>query len=182
MPTSKDILYSAGKNDECYTPRYGVIPILKHIKNRFPIENNKVTIWCPFDKEDSEFVKVFKENGYKVIASHIENGEDFYTYEPKEHWDCIISNSPFSKKRQIFKRAMSFNKPFALMFPMTWLNDAAPKEIFMEENKQMQMLMFNKRIKFLNNGIVQNKITFSTGYLCWDFLLKDIICERLEIK
>ena len=182
MPTSKDILYSAGKNDECYTPRYGVTPILKHIKNRFPIENNKVTIWCPFDKEDSEFVKVFKENGYKVIASHIENGEDFYTYEPKEHWDCIISNSPFSKKRQIFKRAMSFNKPFALMFPMTWLNDAAPKEIFMEENKQMQMLMFNKRIKFLNNGIVQNKITFSTGYLCWDFLLKDIICERLEIK
>ena len=68
------------------------------------------------------------------------------------------------------------------MFSMTWLNDAAPKEIFMEENKQMQMLMFNKRIKFLNNGIVQNKITFSTGYLCWDFLLKDIICERLEIK
>ena len=182
MPTSKDILYSAGKNDECYTPRYGVIPILKHIKNRFPIENNKVTIWCPFDKEDSEFVKVFKENGYKVIASHIENGEDFYTYEPKEHWDCIISNSPFSKKRQIFKRAMSFNKPFALMFPMTWLNDAAPKEIFMEENKQMQMLMFNKRIKFLNNGVVQNKITFSTGYLCWNFLSKDIICERLEIK
>ena len=182
MPTSKDILYSAGKNDECYTPRYGVIPILKHIKNRFPIENNKITIWCPFDKEDSEFVKVFKENGYNVIASHIENGEDFYTYEPKEHWDCIISNSPFSKKRQIFKRAMSFNKPFALMFPMTWLNDAAPKEIFMEENKQMQMLMFNKRIKFLNNGIVQNKITFSTGYLCWNFLSKDIICERLEIK
>lgn len=182
MPTSKDILYSAGKNDECYTPRYGVTPILKHIRNKFPIENDKITIWCPFDKEDSEFVKVFRENGYNVIATHIEKGEDFYSYEPKEHWDCIISNPPFSGKRQIFKRAMSFNKPFALMFPMTWLNDAAPKEIFMEENKQMQMLMFNKRIKFLNNGIVQNKITFSTGYLCWDFLLKDIICERLEIK
>lgn len=133
-------------------------------------------------KKIASLSKFFKENGYKVIASHIENGEDFYTYEPKEHWDCIISNSPFSKKRQIFKRAMSFNKPFALMFPMTWLNDAAPKEIFMEENKQMQMLMFNKRIKFLNNGIVQNKITFSTGYLCWNFLSKDIICERLEIK
>nr|DAT96443.1 MAG TPA: adenine-specific methyltransferase [Bacteriophage sp.] len=160
MPTSKDILYSSGKNDECYTPRYGVTPILKHIRNKFPIENGKITIWCPFDKEDSEFVKVFRENGYNVIATHIEKGEDFYSYEPKEHWDCIISNPPFSGKRQIFKRAMSFNKPFALM----------------------QILMFDKRIKFFNNGVVQNKITFSTGYLCWDFLSKDIICERLEIK
>lgn len=180
MPTSKDILYSAGKNDECFTPRYGVLPIVKHIKTRLP--NQNITVWCPFDKEDSEFVKVLKENGFKVIASHIDNGQDFYTYEPKEHWDCIVSNPPFSHKRNIFERAMSFNKPFALMFSMTWLNDSAPKKIFIERNKQMQILMFDKRIKFLNNGVVQNKITFSSGYLCWDFLQKDIICENLVIE
>lgn len=180
MPTSKDILYSAGKNDECFTPRYGVLPIVKHIKTKFP--NHNVTVWCPFDKEDSEFVKVLEENGFKVIASHIDNGQDFYTYEPKEHWDCIVSNPPFSHKRNIFERAMSFNKPFALMFSMTWLNDSAPKKIFIERNKQMQILMFDKRIKFLNNGVVQNKITFSSGYLCWNFLQKDIICENLVIE
>ncbi len=28
---SREILYSKGKNDECYTPRYGVLPILKYI-------------------------------------------------------------------------------------------------------------------------------------------------------
>lgn len=180
MPTSKDILYSAGKNDECFTPRYGVLPIVKHIKTKFP--NHNVTVWCPFDKEDSEFVKVLKENGFKVIASHIDNGQDFYTYEPKEHWDCIVSNPPFSGKKHIFERAMYFNKPFALMFSMTWLNDSAPKKIFIERNKQMQILMFDKRIKFLNNGVVQNKITFSSGYLCWNFLQKDIICENLVIE
>lgn len=180
MPTSKDILYSAGKNDECFTPRYGVLPIVKHIKTKFP--NHNVTVWCPFDKEDSEFIKVLKENGFKVIASHIDNGQDFYTYEPKEHWDCIVSNPPFSHKRNIFERAMSFNKPFALMFSMTWLNDSAPKKIFIERNKQMQILMFDKRIKFLNNGVVQNKITFSSGYLCWNFLQKDVICENLVIE
>jgi len=27
----KDVLYSKGKNDECYTPDYGVKPILKYI-------------------------------------------------------------------------------------------------------------------------------------------------------
>ena len=29
--TSQDILYSAGKNDECYTLDYGVKPILKYM-------------------------------------------------------------------------------------------------------------------------------------------------------
>ena len=28
---SAKILYSSGKNDECYTPDYGVKPILKYI-------------------------------------------------------------------------------------------------------------------------------------------------------
>ena len=137
-------------------------------------------IWCPFDKEDSEFVKQIRQSGHKVIATHIDNGENFYTYEPDEHWDCIISNPPFTNKRKIFERALSFNKPFALIMSNTWLNDAAPKQLF--KDKELQLLMFDKRIKFLNNGVVQNKITFSTGYLCWNFLSKDIICERLEIK
>ena len=28
---SKNVLYSNGNNDECYTPAYGVQPILKYI-------------------------------------------------------------------------------------------------------------------------------------------------------
>ena len=52
-------------------------------------------IWCPFDKEESWFVKLISEKN-KVIYSHIDNGQDFYNYEPTEHWDCIISNPPFS--------------------------------------------------------------------------------------
>lgn len=172
MNNSKSILYSKGKNDECYTPQYGVLPILKYIPKG-------AVVWCPFDDRNSEFVRLIEQKGNKVVFSHIKYGQDFYTYEPSEHWDCIVSNPPFTNKRKIFERALSFNKPFALMFSLTWLNDAAPKEIFIDSNKQMQMLLFDKRIKFMNNGIVQNKITFSTGYLCWNFLPEDIVCERL---
>ena len=120
---SQKVLYSSGKNDECYTPAYGVAPIIKYIPP-------KATVWCPFDTNESEFVKQINENGNKVIASHIDNGQDFYGYEPSERWDVMISNPPFTNKRKIFERALSFNKPFALMFPLTWLNDAAPKQIF----------------------------------------------------
>ena len=152
---SQKVLFSPGKNDECYTPSYGVFPILKYIPKT-------AVVWCPFDQECSKFVKLIRQNGNKVIASHIKDGKDFYTYEPSEHWDCIISNPPFTNKRFIFERALLFNKPFALIFSVTWLNDAAPKDIFINSGKQMQLLFFDKRIKFMNNGVVQNKITFST--------------------
>ena len=169
---SQEVLYSKGSNDECMTPDYGVVPILKYIPQ-------DAIIWCPFDKEDSEFVKQIREMGNKVIATHIDNGQDFYTYEPTEHWDCIISNPPFTNKRHIFERTLSFNKPFALIMSNTWLNDSAPKQLF--KNKDLQSLMFDKRMKFKNNGEIQNKITFSSSYYCWNFLPKQIIMEELKI-
>lgn len=173
MINSKEVLYSRGNNDECMTPNYGVEPIIKYIPQN-------AVVWCPFDKEDSEFVKQIRQSGHKVIATHIDNGEDFYTYEPKEHWDCIVSNPPFTNKRKIFERALSFHKPFALIMSNTWLNDAAPKQLF--KNKDLQLLMFDKRMKFMNNGEVQNKITFSSSYYCWNFLPKQIIMEELKMK
>ena len=167
---SQSILYSAGKNDECLTPDYGVRPIIKYIPK-------DAVVWCPFDTKESEFVKQIRANGNKVIYSHISNGQDFYTWEPKEHWDCIVSNPPFTAKRQIFERALSFNKPFALIMSNTWLNDAAPKQLFKE--KDLQLLRFEQRMKFLNNGEMQNKITFSSSYFCYNFLPKQIIMESL---
>lgn len=174
MIDSQKVLYSEGNNDECYTPSYAVLPILKFIPKNW-------TIWCPFDTEDSEYVKLIRANGNKVIVSHINNNQDFFKYQPTEHWDCIISNPPFTDKRKTFERALSFGKPFALLMSLTWLNDKYSKWVFKEANREMQLLMFDKRIKFLNNGVVQNKITFSSGYYCSDFLPKQIIIEELVL-
>lgn len=159
-------IISSGKNDECYTFRYAVEPLLPYL---LPFENK--IIWCPFDDENSEFVKVFSENNYKVVFSHIKYGQDFYIYEPKK-WDIIISNPPFTGKRQIFERALSFNKPFALLMTIDWLNDSAPKQLF--KNKELQLLMFEKRMEFKRLSSVK-AITFSTAYYCWNFLPKQII-------
>ena len=170
LSNSQAILYSNGKNDECMTPAYGVRPIIKYL----PTDK---TIWCPFDKENSEFVIQLQQHGFRVVFSHIDYGQDFYTYEP-EQWDIIVSNPPFTNKRKIFERALSFGKPFALLMSNTWLNDAAPKQLFKE--KQLQLLMFEERMKFLNNGVVQDKITFSSSYYCYQVLPRDIIMETLK--
>ena len=68
-----DKVAGSGK-DEFYTPRYAVMPITKYL-----IQNS--IIWCPFDTQDSEFVKVFKELGHTVIATHKWDCDDFFTIQ-----------------------------------------------------------------------------------------------------
>jgi hypothetical protein len=168
---SGKLMYSEGNNDECYTPFYGVTPILKYIPK-------DAKVWCPFDTIDSEFVKqISKQN--EVVFTHLRYNQDFLTYEP-DNWNVIVSNPPFTNKRKFFERALSFNKPFALIMTNTWLNDSAPKQLFKE--KDLQLLMFDKRMKFHSpDGRSNDKITFSSSYYCWNFLPKQIIMEELVI-
>jgi hypothetical protein len=168
---SGKLMYSGGNNDECYTPEYGVKPILKYIPK-------DAIVWCPFDTSESEFVKQIEQQN-EVTYSHIGTGRDFFDYEPYE-WDVMVSNPPFTNKRKYFERALSFNKPFALIMTNTWLNDSAPKQLF--KDRDLQLLMFDKRMKFISpDGRDNDKITFSSSYYCWNMLPKQIVMETLDV-
>jgi len=173
MIDSGKVLYNKVGSDESYTPNYGVAPILKYIPK-------DAIVWCPFDKEHSEYVRQIRLNGNAVIYSHIEEGRDFFEFEPLE-WDVIVSNPPFKNKRAFFERALSFNKPFALLMTLASLNDKNPAFCFYEANAQMQLLKFDKRIHFEQDGETKKKTTFSSGYFCRDFLPKDLILEELKV-
>jgi len=191
---SQKILYNKVGNDESYTPAYGVEPIIKYLleyeyniyqksfndKDIMNLNKRNMIVWCPFDKSESEFVKQLKKcMCIDVVYSHIEDGKDFFEFEPKE-WDIIISNPPFKNKRLFFERALSFGKPFALLMTNAWLNDKYSKWVFKEADREMQLLMFDKRIHFEQNGETKNKTTFSSSYYCCDFLPKQIILEELS--
>lgn len=118
-------------NDECYTPDYAVLPLLKYLEK---FKGKK--IWCPFDTKESEYVKILTANGYNVIYSHKDSGDNFYDFgdglfqKDIPDFDLLISNPPFHNKAQLVEKVISFNKPFALLLPMTWLNDSAPFRLF----------------------------------------------------
>ena len=73
---------------------------------------------------------------------------------------------------------MSFNKPFALIMSNTWLNDSGPSRVF--GDKDLQLLMFDKRMEFIHNGKGMGSPTFSSSYYCYNFLPKQIIMEKLN--
>lgn len=70
--------------DEFYTPEYAIEPLLPYLKPNS-------TIWCPFDTEESNYVKLLVKAGHRVAYSHIQYGLDFFKIEPPE-CDYIISN------------------------------------------------------------------------------------------
>ena len=118
-------------NDECYTPDYAVRPLLKYLE-RFKGK----TIWCPFDTDESEYVKILTAAGHKVIYSHKDDGQNFYDFgdglfaAKVPDFDIIVSNPPFHNKAMLVEKIIKLGKPFALLLPMTWLNDSAPYRLF----------------------------------------------------
>lgn len=154
--------------DEMFTPSILVKPIIKYLE----IDS---TIWCPFDTEKSEFVILLNEAGFRVIYSHIWYGQDFFNYEPKEYYNYIISNPPFSRKLEVLERLYKLNKPFAMILGLPILNYQEIGNFFLQKESDIQLLIFDKKVSF--NG---NTASFNNSYFCRKILPKDIIFEHLE--
>lgn len=164
-------------NDELYTPAKLVDIILPYVKDIYniyrPVLGRDPIFWCPFDTEDSEFVRVLRdEHKYNVVFSHISEGKDFFNYEP-EKWDIAISNPPFSKKMDIFKRLLNFGKPFAMLCNEMIINYQEVANLF--TNYEIQLLAPDKKVSF--NGKTSS---FACGYFCWKFLPRDLIFVHME--
>lgn len=140
--------------DELYTPSYAVKPILNYI----PRDIKK--IWCPFDTEDSNYVKILKEAGYEVHASHKDTGDNFFESD-FDDYDMIISNPPFSLKDDILSRCFVLGKPFALLLPITALEGKKRSKLFSQHG--ISVIVLDKRIDF--NG--KKSCWFNTSYFLW---------------
>jgi hypothetical protein len=160
-------------SDEYYTPAYAIQPIKKYLK-----PNSK--IWCPFDTEGSLFVKVFKENGYNVIATHLENGQDFFKLNI--NCDYIISNPPYSLKGEVFARLFELGTPFAMLVGVVGLFESQFRFNIFKSNK-FEIMYFNKRIAYFKNYDEQKPSLnppFSSVYVCHKMLPKQIVFEEIN--
>ncbi len=135
-------------------------------------------IWCPFDLKTSNFVTILKKNGYKVIYSHVSTGNDFYKFQPKQHWDIIISNPPFRNKYKLLNRLLIFNKPWALIFGIQCLNSEKFCDM-LQKFKRPQYVHLKRRMcftkDFLNYDVCNLKRpSFASMWVCNNLFKKDI--------
>ena len=113
-----------------------------------------------------------------MIRSHIDDGQDFFTYEPDDY-DVIVSNPPFSIKDKILERLYELNKPFAVLLPLNSLQGKTRYKYF---KQGIQLLSFDQRIGYHNLSHMDIPVEgspFATAYFCKDILPKDLIVEQL---
>lgn len=161
MGFSNDIKKS--NTDEWYTMECDVEKIVPFLK-----KNGYKKILCPFDKAESNFVKVLREHGFEVTYSHIEDGTDFFDIENYSEYDAVVSNPPFSKRQKILERLFEKNMPFALIINMNGLFDCKSRwELF--KNNSFELIVPKGRMKFIKGGeedIIHNSPNFQSIFVC----------------
>ncbi|MGZ9762947.1 hypothetical protein ACXYRP_01455 [Mycoplasma sp. 5912] len=162
-------------DDEWYTTKEDIKFFIDNAK----IPQNKV-IWCPFDLPDSNFVTVFKNNGYKVLSSHIYNRQDFYKYQPDENWDIIISNPPFRNKHNLLKRLLEFNKPWALIFGIQALNSEKFCD-FLQKFKRVQYVHLKRRMCFTKNYLNYDHMNFQRPSFASMWIANDLFDKDIQV-
>ena len=163
-------------NDEFYTPYYAIKPILKYIKP-------KSTIWCPFDEDESLYVKTLKAEGHTVINTHINQGEDFFITEVPE-CDYIISNPPYSLKTDVLERLFEIGKPFAMLLGVVGLFESQRRFNMFRDN-DFEIMYLNLRVDYFQdyNEVKPSKNPpFSSVYVCHNMLPKQIVFEKINKK
>ena len=161
------------KQDEFYTPEYAIEPILKYIST------DKV-VWCPFDTEQSNFVKMFRGRGNKTVCSHLSEDKDFF--KTLMECDMIISNPPYSIKTEVFKRLFDIGKPFAMLVGVVGLFESE-KRFSMFADNDFEILYLNRRVAYFKDYKEQRPSLnppFSSVYLCSKLLPNKIMFERIK--
>jgi len=172
-------IVAGSQNDEFFTPNYAIVPLLKYIPN-------DASVWCPFDTEESNFVKLLKQHGCKVTCSHISEGKDFFKENP-DNIQFIISNPPYSLKSEVLKKLFELKIPFAMLVGVVGLFESKKRFSMFKENS-FEIMYFDKRIAYFKDFKEQKPSLnppFSSVYVCSNILPKQIVFEevnKLEVK
>ena len=156
-------------DDEYNTPKI----LWENVKEYLPASktDNKI-IWEAF-YGNGESGKILSNLGCTVIQSNVDFFED--NSHIIDRCDMIVSNIPFSKKKEILTKLKEIDKPFMIIMPASTMFTQYLREIFGEKN-EIQIIITKTRMHFEKNGKVLKRTSFDSCYFCYKMNLKhDII-------
>ena len=155
------------KHDDYMTPAYA----WKNVQEFIP--KGKV-IYEPF-YGDGTSGDILTELGFRVIHEPI----DFFK---SDRGEIIVSNPPFSKKKEVFTRLKELGKPFMMICPSSLINTQYFRKLFADDENPIQIIIPRTRIHFqklVNGEVPENwgsRCNFDCFYYCWKMNLpRDIV-------
>ncbi|NCC41603.1 MAG: tRNA (adenine-N(6)-)-methyltransferase [Gammaproteobacteria bacterium] len=160
--------------DEVFTPAIAMSPLFDYIR---PF----TTVYCPFDKENSNIVRWLKgSKGCEVKFGHKDDGLDFFdlTFRDLQDVDYIISNPPYSIKDQVLQRLYELGKPFAMLLPLTSLEGIKRSKLFRRYG--IEVLVIDRLINFIRPDKPNWKSNwFNVSWFCWKMLPNQLMFYHL---
>lgn len=127
----------------------------------------------------------YRWGGYDVIATHIEDGYDFFEYEPnRDSYDYIVSNPPYSLKTEVLERLFELGKPFAMLIGVVGLFESQRRFEMFRDN-DWEIMYLNRRVSFMKDftsGKTALNLPFSSVYITHDILPKQVVFEEIDKK
>lgn len=155
------------KHDDYMTPESAWTAVKRYIP-----KNKK--IWEAF-YGDGESGNILKKMGFDVIHKDV----DFFK---KDLGEIIVSNPPFTMKKEVLTRLKELGKPFMLIMPSSTINTQYMRKIFANDKNPIQLIIPQKRIQFIKlvNGRrvegQKQRCNFDCFYYCWKMNLpRDLI-------
>lgn len=133
------------KNDEWYTNQETVDLVTDLL-------NPKGTICCPFDSEESYFVKKAK-----LIGDCIYGITDYL--DKDYQYDYLMTNPPFSIKDKVIERVLQAGKPSALVLPITTLGGVKRHSLFAKYGYPAVYIP-SKRINYYDHNWVKRESNY----------------------
>lgn len=125
------------------------------------IPKDKV-IWEAFFG-DGLSAQYLRSMGCKEVIHH---DIDFFEYDFGE---IVVSNPPFTLKKEILTRLKELNRPFILIMPLLVITSKYFRELF--PSGEIQIIIPSKRIYFEKkvNGVREppSRPSFDSIYYCW---------------
>lgn len=114
---------------------------------------------------DGNLVRGLEAAEFRVLASDVQRGQNFLTWQPTSAWDVALTNPPYTLKDQFFERAYALGKPFAFFVPLTCLEGLKRQALYREHG--LQVLVPSKRPIFITpNGKVGGSY-FMAAWFTW---------------
>ncbi len=125
-------------------------------------------------------MRIFRLFGYQVTATHITEGQDFFTTELPP-CDYIISNPPYSLKGEVLERLFDLGKPFAMLVGVVGLFESQRRfEMFRAHD--FEIMYFNRRVAYFKSytdPAPSLNPPFSSVYVCRGILPQQIVFEEI---
>lgn len=106
-----------------------------------------------------------RELGHEVIHEP----QDFFTWTP-EYYDVIVSNPPFSLKKEVFTRLRELDKPFIMISPASMISYKYFRELYAND-ENLKIIIPQKRIQFIKyedgNHQELGRCNFDCFYYCY---------------